>query len=66
MLQTLNCFVAACGGLFLLSIFRRTTVVPLVPQVVVGPRPKSVGLRYRPACSQNDPLQQNTNGRLNA
>jgi hypothetical protein len=48
-LEVLNFCIAACGGVFLLSLFGRTDLVTLVPQPIAALQRDSYGQKYRPS-----------------
>jgi hypothetical protein len=47
--QVLNCCIAACGGVFVLSLFGQTDSVTFVPQPIVAVQRESYGQMHRPS-----------------
>lgn len=49
MLQVLNSCIAACGGVFLLSLFGQTDSVTFVPKPIATVQRESYEQKYRPS-----------------
>lgn len=47
MLQVLNFCIAACGGVFLLSLFGRTDLVTFVSEPIAAVQPESYRQKHR-------------------